>query len=99
MTNRDGAVEFKTIYPGWYRGRTTHIHVKVHLDRQTVLTSQLYFDDALTAKVYKRAPYSQDPGRDTFNDTDGIFDKRLVLTLSEERGGYAGVMTFDVESA
>src|SRR5436190_21987672 len=26
-----GNVAFKTIYPGWYQGRTTHIHVKVHV--------------------------------------------------------------------
>ena len=35
VTNRDGVVEFRTIYPGWYRGRTVHIHAKVHLDSRT----------------------------------------------------------------
>jgi protocatechuate 3,4-dioxygenase beta subunit len=40
-TNNDGIVEFETVYPGWYRGRTVHIHAKVHLDKQTVLTSRL----------------------------------------------------------
>jgi protocatechuate 3,4-dioxygenase beta subunit len=45
VTDRDGIAEFTTIYPGSYPGRTRHIHAKVHLDRQTVLTTQLYFPD------------------------------------------------------
>ena len=45
VTNKDGVAEFTTIYPGWYQGRTMHIHAKVHLDNATVLTTQLYFDD------------------------------------------------------
>jgi protocatechuate 3,4-dioxygenase beta subunit len=43
VTDRDGVVEFTTIYPGSYPGRTRHIHAKVHLDRRTVLTTQFYF--------------------------------------------------------
>jgi protocatechuate 3,4-dioxygenase beta subunit len=98
VTDADGVVEFTTVYPGWYRGRTVHIHAKVHLDRRTVLTTQLYFDEEVTAAVYEREPYSADTGRDTFNDSDGIFDERTVLSLSPEGGGYRGVISFDVES-
>lgn len=29
QTDEDGMVEFDTIVPGWYSGRTAHIHVKV----------------------------------------------------------------------
>ena len=49
----NGVVRFTTIFPGWYPGRTTHIHCKVHLDRKTVLTTQLYFDDNLTEEIYR----------------------------------------------
>jgi protocatechuate 3,4-dioxygenase beta subunit len=98
-TNSDGIAEFVTVYPGWYRGRTTHIHAKVHLDKQTVLTSQLYFDEKVTASVYKRIPYSERSGRDTFNETDGIFDERLLLKLTRDGDGWLGVMSFDVETA
>ena len=97
VTNGDGIVEFKTIYPGWYPGRTTHIHAKVHLDRRTVLTTQLFFDDAFTRTVYEQRPYSDDPGRDTSNADDAIFDDRLVLTLARVQGRVRGVMTFDVQ--
>jgi protocatechuate 3,4-dioxygenase beta subunit len=98
VTNSDGIVEFLTVYPGWYRGRTVHIHAKVHLDRTTVLTTQFYFDEEVTAAVYEREPYASDAGRDTFNDTDGIVDERTVLTLREDGEGYLGVIALDVDS-
>jgi hypothetical protein len=57
----------------------------------------LYFDEDTTATVFRRAPYSNDPGRDVFNDTDPIFDPRLVLDLSKNGDGYRGAISFDVE--
>jgi len=96
VTNEDGIVQFRTIYPGWYQGRTPHIHAKVHVDRKTVLTTQLYFDEAMSAKVYANAPYQQ--GRAQTNASDGIFDKSLVLKLSEEDEGILGTISFDVET-
>ena len=95
VTDKAGVAEFLTIYPGWYPGRTTHIHAKVHLDRQTALTTQVYFDDEVSNRVYERAPYEQ--GRDSSNGADGIFDESLVLTLREDGDGYAGAIGFDVE--
>jgi len=96
-SNSDGIVEFRTIYPGWYPGRTTHIHLKVHLDRRTVLTSQLFTNRDIDAKVYAREPYAQDSGRDTFNDTDGIYAGSGELTLSMQGEAVRGVITLDVE--
>ena len=61
MTNRDGIVEFTTIYPGWYPGRTVHIHAKVHLDKRTVLTTQFYFDDGFTDRVFSLSPTRATP--------------------------------------
>jgi protocatechuate 3,4-dioxygenase beta subunit len=99
VTNADGIVEFKTIYPGSYPGRTVHIHAKVHLDSTTALTTQLYFDDEFTERISAEAPYSQGAGRDTLNSGDSIFDESLLLTLTGDGDGVTGVMTFDVESA
>ena len=98
-TNADGIVEFRTVYPGWYGGRTVHIHAKVHLDKQTVLTSQLFFDEQVNEAVYKRAPYSQRTGRETFNDTDGIFNEALLVSARKQDDGYLALMTFDVQAA
>jgi protocatechuate 3,4-dioxygenase beta subunit len=97
VTNREGIVEFRTIYPGWYRGRTVHIHAKVHLDRATLLTTQLFFDEGTTSAVHRREPYSSRTGRDTFNDSDGIFAESQVLTTRRDGGGYLGLLTLDVE--
>jgi protocatechuate 3,4-dioxygenase beta subunit len=94
VTNKDGIVEFLTVYPGWYRGRTVHIHAKLHVDKETVLTTQMFFDEDLTAKVYQAAPYASHTGRETFNDDDGIFDASLILTMREQEDGYLGLTTF-----
>ena len=98
VTNRAGVVEFETIYPGRYPGRTTHIHVKVHLDRQTVLTTQLYVDDEVSGRVHAKAPY-RSGGDGVPNGGDGIFDRSLLLTLREDGDGYLGTIGFDVERA
>ncbi|MFC9518127.1 intradiol ring-cleavage dioxygenase [Nocardiaceae bacterium NPDC056970] len=84
-TDANGIAQFTTIFPGWYVGRTVHIHLKVHIDRRTVLTTQLYVDDALSDDVFATvSPYTDHPGRDTRNDTDVIFhDTGLVATVRE----------------
>lgn len=102
LTNSKGRATFRTIYPGWYRGRTTHIHVKVHLGGHVaghvVHTGQLYFPDSLTQRVYQHGAYkSRAAARDTFNRTDGIFQnggRQSMLTLkSDGHGGYVGAIT------
>ena len=100
VTNREGVVAFTTVYPGWYPGRTIHIHAKVHLDRETVLTTQLYFDDAFSARVFTRdSAYPGESNRDGFNASDSLYEKDLELTLSEEGEGYRGRITLDVARA
>jgi protocatechuate 3,4-dioxygenase beta subunit len=100
VTNRQGVAEFTTVYPGWYPGRTIHIHAKVHLDRETVLTTQLYFDDTFSARVFTRNDaYPGESNRDGFNSSDALYDENLELTLSEDGDGYRGRITLDVERA
>ena len=68
-----GVVTFDTVYPGWYRGRTPHIHFKVFLDETTLLTGQLFFPDDVSDSVYAAvAPYNARGARDRRNDNDGI---------------------------
>jgi protocatechuate 3,4-dioxygenase beta subunit len=98
VTDANGVVQFVTIYPGWYRGRTVHIHPKVHVDKATALTTQLYFDEDITASVYESEPHVSDTGRDTFDDNDGIFDAANILALSQDGDGYLGVITFGVNA-
>jgi protocatechuate 3,4-dioxygenase beta subunit len=68
----DGMVEFSTIYPGWYPGRTVHVHVMARAKGRSY-TSQLYFPEDVTDAVFTRAPYRDRPARDTTNATDEIF--------------------------
>jgi protocatechuate 3,4-dioxygenase beta subunit len=95
-TGADGVAEFTTIYPGWYPGRTVHIHAKVHLDKQTVLTTQFYFDDEISARVFAGDPYPGESNRDGFNSSDSLYSRDLELTLSKSAGGYRGLITVDV---
>ena len=73
QTNAEGIAEFLTIYPGWYRGRAVHVHLKVHTGGRTVLTSQLFFPEDITDAVYTAEPYAATGERDTRNETDNIY--------------------------
>ena len=98
-TNAKGLASFRTVYPGWYPGRTVHIHVKVHLGGNVVHTGQLYFPDAVTDAVYRRAPYSRRPGRDTRNASDSVFrngGKKSMLRVRRSNGIYVATITMGV---
>jgi protocatechuate 3,4-dioxygenase beta subunit len=98
-TNARGVATFRTVYPGWYMGRTVHIHVKVHLGGRVVHTGQLYFADALTDVVYRKPPYTSRPGRDTRNAADSVFrngGKRSMLRVRRSGTGYVGTIAMGV---
>ena len=95
-TDTNGRVEFLTIYPGWYAGRTVHIHFKIRNDptsrRAQEFISQLYFDESTTDQVYKLSPYNTKARRSTTNDTDFIFrrgGKQLIPTLTKQDQGFS----------
>lgn len=104
VTDKNGSVRFITIYPGWYPGRTPHIHFKIRTNpkysRGLEFTSQLYFNDSTTDQVYAQHPaYARKGSRRqrTRNEQDGIFRNggdQLVLTLAETDPGYT--TAFDV---
>ncbi len=68
----NGIVEFQTIVPGWYTGRAVHIHLRVHMGDDIVLTSQLFFDAAYLAQVYTGEAYAEFGLPDTSNEADRI---------------------------
>lgn len=72
-TDATGVATFRTIYPGWYFGRTTHIHFKILDGTRALLTSQLFLPDALSEFLYANLPeYRRTAVRDTLNSNDGI---------------------------
>jgi len=98
-TDAKGLAIFRTIYPGWYQGRTVHIHTKVHVGGNVVHTGQLYFADTVTDAVYTRSPYSSRPNRDPRNAGDSIYrngGKRSTLELVRAGTGYTGSIAMGV---
>jgi len=101
VTDESGAVQFSTIYPGWYSGRAVHLHFKIRSAPGSVtrmeFTSQLYFDDTVTDAVLAQPPYNARGRRDTTNQTDAVFangGSQLMLPVRQDGSGYAG--TFDL---
>ncbi len=97
MTDKKGMVKFKTIYPGWYEGRTVHIHYKVRTSPDSSSgyehTSQLYFDESFTKDVQKLKPYSERKSPRVTNSRDGIYRRggdKLMLDLAKKGNEYFG---------
>lgn len=98
MTDTRGEARFMTIYPGWYEGRTVHIHFKIRTEpaarRGFEFTSQLYFDDRLTDRVHADPPYAARRPRTARNHHDRIFRRggeHLMLAPTPATEGYAAV--------
>jgi protocatechuate 3,4-dioxygenase beta subunit len=96
VTDSRGAARFKTIYPGWYPGRTVHVHFKIRsapsLAPGYEFASQLYFDDRLTDEVHARQPNARKGQRTRRNAADGIFlrgGSQLLLSPVRKGDGYA----------
>ena len=98
LTNDAGLARFLTIYPGWYPGRTVHIHAKVRTFDPfggviTEISTQLFFDDAITDRVLATEAYAGRGPRDTRNATDPIFpgqQARLVSLAGDVGSGMQG---------
>jgi protocatechuate 3,4-dioxygenase beta subunit len=97
MTDVNGLVQFTTLYPGWYPTRTVHLHLKVHLAETTVLTTQLFFDDAVSDSVHgANDPYRQHPGRDTRNPGDPFYSSTALLAAAPAPDGWLAAITLGV---
>jgi protocatechuate 3,4-dioxygenase beta subunit len=99
-TDAKGVAVFRTIYPGWYPGRTVHIHVMVHVGGNVVHTGQLYFPDGLTDTVFRRSPYNRRGSRDTRNVADSIYrngGRRSTLKLRKSGSGYVASIAMGVQ--
>lgn len=102
-SDASGNVRFDTIVPGWYRGRTPHIHVKVFVSGNEVHTGQLFFNAATLKTIYAQGAYAARGQADTSNASDGIYRQagsRSVLPLRRKgasvSGGYNGTLSLGV---
>ncbi|MFD9046042.1 intradiol ring-cleavage dioxygenase [Streptomyces zaomyceticus] len=103
LTDKHGYVEFRTVFPGWYRGRCVHVHTKVHVGGKmtasgyegghTCHTGQLFFAEAAVLDSAKVAPYSTSTTERTTLDDDTIYPgngaEGGLLTLTYPKGKIA----------
>ncbi|KAG8775044.1 hypothetical protein FRC16_004909, partial [Serendipita sp. 398] len=84
----NGIVEMTTLYPGFYTGRTVHIHTMIHQNityhtNGTIISAsgslrhigQIFFDEALNAEVLAQEAYSGTGQSRTYNADDGILEQ------------------------
>jgi protocatechuate 3,4-dioxygenase beta subunit len=103
-TNTKGWVRFETIYPGWYQGRTPHIHMKVFVSGHEIHTGQVFMKDTISARVYSRGVYAPRGQADTTNSEDSIYSAaggRALLALRRKGDrivdGYTGTLNIGVK--
>src|SRR5688572_4448155 len=90
FTDQAGNVQFRTIFPSWYGGRTPHVHFKVFLGGNEVVASQIFFPDDINKEVFGQwQPYRQHASkRKAFNDNDPI-KEGIYSDVTRQRESYA----------
>ena len=86
FTDAEGFAALKTIYPGHYQGRATHIHVKVHIGGKRTATTysgghvshtgQLLFHEGVTDTVYATSPYDTSTVARVPNAQDRVYSQQ-----------------------
>jgi protocatechuate 3,4-dioxygenase beta subunit len=99
-TDANGEVTFKTIYPGWYQGRVTHIHFQVYVSGKVVKTSQLAFDESITSAVYATTSYASHGQSPMTNADDMVFsdgdEYELAALTGDTTKGYTATLAVGV---
>jgi protocatechuate 3,4-dioxygenase beta subunit len=92
-TNSNGEATFTTIYPGWYQGRATHIHLEVTINGVSRKVTQIAFPESVNNTVYRSGVYASRGSNPTSNLSDGIFadslSAELVTPTGDAVNGYA----------
>lgn len=105
LTDATGRAQFLTIYPGWYSGRTVHIHFMIRTvgaDGQAYeFVSQFFFDESLTDQVYSVQPYAAKGQRNTLNASDNIYnnggDQLLLNIAGDNSNGFAATINIGLD--
>jgi len=86
-TNSSGLVTFTSIFPGWYTGRATHIHVHIYNSAGTSLkVTQIAFPEGTGTALAAVAGYTKGLSGYTYNATDGVFSDGYTLELATVTG-------------
>lgn len=101
-TDGNGQVTFNTIYPGWYGGRATHIHVEVFRNGAGVKTTQIAFPENVTAAVYASGVYVSKGQNTTSNAGDMVFadgvSNELATLSGSTASGYTATMQIGISA-
>jgi len=89
-TDSNGQVTFVTIYPGWYQGRATHIHIEATVNGRSVKVSQIAFPESVNNVVHTSGVYASRGSNPMTNASDGIFSDSLASELVTPTGSVAG---------
>jgi protocatechuate 3,4-dioxygenase beta subunit len=91
-TDAGGRVSFTTLYPGWYAGRATHIHVEVSLNGRSLKVTQIAFPENVSAAVYASGVYASKGQNPISNASDNVFadgvDTQLATLSGDVTSGY-----------
>ena len=85
-TNANGEVTFTTIYPGWYQGRATHIHLEVTIGGASRKVTQIAFPESVNNSVHTSGTYASRGTNPVSNMADGIFADSLASELVTPTG-------------
>ena len=104
VTDANGVATFDTVYPGWYPGRATHIHMKARQSKgaSQVHTGQVFFDESVNNAVYSGGGEYARQGQRTTNAQDGIFrdgGAQSMVVLTKSGDGYVGTMVIGIRDA
>lgn len=99
-TDAGGRVTFTTIYPGWYMGRATHIHVDVVMNGRSVKVTQIAFPENITAALYTTGVYAAKGQNPTGNTRDMVFADSVTSGMASVAGdptnGYNATFTVGI---
>ena len=92
VTDSNGKVAFTSIFPGWYNGRATHIHVHIYdSNGNSLLVSQIAFPEGTDSAVNQvnaasDLGYTKGMNGYTYNANDNVFSDGVATELSNISG-------------
>jgi protocatechuate 3,4-dioxygenase beta subunit len=103
LTDATGKAKFTTVYPGWYQGRATHIHLEVFVNNVLKKTGQITFAESISDLVHQSSLYAAHGINTIRNAADGIFNNSATDLANETvslsgniANGYSGSYTIGI---
>lgn len=104
LTDASGKAQFVTIYPGWYQGYSTHIHVEVFVHNVLKKTLQVIFAEDISDVVHSSELYAANGLNPIRNNQEAIFKENATGLPAETinlngsiTAGYAGSHTIHLK--